>query len=834
MSNKAIELLYLAKQSKIDIVLSDGQLQLKLPKNTSIDKNLLQDLKDSKEVIVDFLKNNLRNTSNQNKIARFDRNSVSKIPLSYSQERLWFIDRLEGSVQYHMTPILRLKGELNGKAVEHALKTIIDRHEILRTVFCEDQGHGYQVIKEKGNWMLSEVDGSAFKENYAALQQYLDVLIKQPFDLSKDYMLRAHLIRIDDNDHVLAVIIHHIASDGWSISVLVKEVVELYNSFNENRPAALPVLDVQYADYSIWQRGFLGGELFDRKIGYWKNKLEGVEILQLPTDYARPAVQSTRGATIRSVIKKEVSIQLQAFSKQQGGTFFMALLAAFKVLLSRYSGQQDICVGTPIAGRQQQELEGLIGFFVNTLAIRTEVNGEDTFTDFFQQVRKVTMEAFENQEMPFEKIVDEVVKERSLSRSPLFQVMMVYMNTPEVPEMRLGEIKLSKENLERTTAKFDIQVFLTDTPEGLSMIIEYCTDLFCDASMNRMMGHFKELLLSIITDPLQKIGDLSMLPKAEEQQLLVELNNTARDYPKDKTVISFFEQQVTKTPDAVAVIFEEEQFTYAELNRLANQLAHYLRSKSVKEETLVPLCVERSPQMIVGIWGILKAGAAYVPIDPEYPEDRISYMLEDTNATLIITSKDCLDKISATGNIEAIILDKSFSLISNEPVVNMDIPVSNNHLAYVIYTSGSTGKPKGAMNEHGALSNRLFWAQDYFNLTHQDAVLQKTTFCFDVSVWELIWPLLVGARLVFAKPGGQKDNIYIKSVIEKNKITVLHFVPSMLNVFLPDLRSGDCMSLNKVLCSGESLKNSHVELFKKKLPKVELHNLYGPTEAAID
>ncbi len=299
MFNKAIDLLFLAKQSKIDIVLNEGQLQLKLPKNTSIDKNLLQNIKDNKEAIVDFLKDNSRNTNSQNKITRFDRNSISKIPLSYSQERLWFIDRLEGSVQYHMAPVLRMKGKLNSKAVEYALETIIDRHEILRTVFAEEQGHGYQVIKEKGNWKLSTVDALAFKEDHAALQQYLEVLIKQPFDLSKDYMLRAHLIKIDDNDHVLAVIIHHIASDGWSISVLVKEVVELYNAFNENRPAILPILEIQYADYAVWQRELLAGEIFDKKLFYWKKKLEGVATLQLPTDYTRRAVQSINGATIQ-------------------------------------------------------------------------------------------------------------------------------------------------------------------------------------------------------------------------------------------------------------------------------------------------------------------------------------------------------------------------------------------------------------------------------------------------------------------------------------------------------------------------------------------------------
>ena len=504
-------------------------------------------------------------------------------------------------------------------------------------------------------------------------------------------------------------------------------------------------------------------------------------------------------------------------------------------MLYRYSGQEDICVGTPIAGRQQIELENLIGFFVNTLAIRSSVHSDRTFTELLRQVKETTLEAYAYQEVPFEKVVDTIELERDISRNPVFQAMFVLEKyTSEIPELKFGDVILSAENSEHTTAMFDIQLFVTETPNGLSVVTEYCTDLFAEETIKKMMIHFKELLASVIKNPQQKISNLSMLTPEDEQYLLVELNNTEVDYPKNKNVVDLFEEQVLKTPDEIAVIFEDKNFTFKDLNKRANQFASYLKGKGVREETVVAICLDRSPQMIVGIWGILKAGGAYVPIDPDYPAERISYMLEDTSASLVITNPESRHRISNLENNNVIELDNDFLLISNEPVYNPRITIKATQLAYVIYTSGSTGKPKGVMNEHAGLANRLYWAQDYFKLTPQDVVLQKTTFCFDVSVWELLWPSLVGAKLVFAKPGGQKDNAYLRNVIEQNKISVLHFVPSMLSVFLPDLKAGDCLSLKKLLCSGEALKSSHVELFREKLPNVELHNLYGPTEAAID
>ncbi|MCU7552937.1 amino acid adenylation domain-containing protein, partial [Chitinophagaceae bacterium LB-8] len=441
--------------------------------------------------------------------------------------------------------------------------------------------------------------------------------------------------------------------------------------------------------------------------------------------------------------------------------------------------------------------------------------------------------AYEHQEVPFEKVVEEVVRERDLSRSPLFQVMLVLRNTPEVPRLQLGEVELTGEVIEHSTAKFELTFFLTETPQGLQGAVSYRTDLFSAATIERMIAHFKELLHSITENAAQPITRLPLLTASEEDQLLYGFNQTEAAYPNDKSIVALFEQQVEKTPHHVAVVFEEEQLTYQELNERSNQLAHYLRGKGVKEETLVPICLERSLEMLIGILGILKAGAAYVPIDPEYPLDRIAYMLQDTAAAIVINSEKSKEKLPAS-SIGIISLEEQWTEICKQPSHNPQTNLQASHLAYVIYTSGSTGTPKGVMVEHKALVNRLNWAQDYYSLSIHDAVLQKTTFCFDVSVWELLWPLLVGSRLVFAKPEGHRDNHYLKFIIDSQKITMVHFVPSMLSTFLSDLQPGDCKELKKVLCSGEALKRSQVELFKEKLPEVELHNLYGPTEAAID
>ena len=485
------------------------------------------------------------------------------IPLSFSQERLWFIDQLEGTVQYHIPAVLRLKGELNQEALQNTLQAIISRHEVLRTVIGEHNGQGYQQIIPATGWSLTVED----KTDDTVIEPYIAQLISKPFDLSADYMLRAELIETGQEEHVLVVTTHHIASDGWSTSILVKEVMELYTAHTSGHTAQLPDLPIQYADYAIWQREYLQGEVLEAKLDYWKTKLANTAPLQLPADHSRPAVQSSKGAAYSFKIDAGLSAQLQTLSQGHGATLYMTLLAAFNVLLYRYSGQEDICVGTPIAGRSQQELEGLIGFFINTLALRSKLSAEMTFSKLLSEVKDTTLEAYGHQEVPFEKIVDAVVKTRDMSRSPLFQVLFSLQNTPDVPKLELGELQLFTAAQEHTTAKFDIAFLLNENSSGIQGTVEYNTALYEEATIARMAGHYIHLLRSVVAGAEEQIGNLEILAEQERKEL-EQFNETTTEYPKDKSITALFEQQAAK--------IREKELSYKELNERANQLARYL------------------------------------------------------------------------------------------------------------------------------------------------------------------------------------------------------------------------------------------------------------------
>ncbi len=677
------------------------------------------------------------------------------IPLSFSQERLWFIDQLEGSVQYHLPVVLRLKGKLNVEALSHSLQQIVNRHEVLRTVYREQEGQSWQYIKEKDSNKLEIIEGSRYNEDKKGLGEYIQKLTKAPFDLSRDNMLRVTLIELGSEEHVMVATMHHIASDAWSTAILVKEVAELYSSYTEQREANLPELPLQYADYSIWQRNYLKGELLEKKISYWREKLDGVSALQMPTDYKRPAVQSTRGSYASFKIDKALSDQLYDLSKKEGTTLFITMQAVYKAMLYRYSGQSDISIGTSIARREQHQLEGLIGFFVNTLALRDEVKGEQSFKELLQQVRKTTMEAYEHQEVPFEKVVETVIKERDKSRSPLFQAMLVLKNTPDVPQLKLGEITLSGEAHEHTTVKFELTFFINETSNGLNCSVQYCRDLYSAETVARMMAHFRELARSAVKDPEQKIGKLKMLGEEEKQTLAKTYNNKTVSYPKEKSVVTLFEEQAAKTPEAVAVVFEDEELTYKELNERANQLAHHLRSKGVTEETLVPLFIERSGQMITGMLGIMKAGGAYVPIDTEFPASRISYMLGDTQAKIIVSSKAgrrTLEEIENIGGIKILAIDEQSTEEEEDKKENLNTKVTANQLAYVIYTSGSTGQPKGAMITHQNLVDYVYGLKEATQIEECKSFALVSTIATDLGNTVLYSSLLTGGALhVFTK-----------------------------------------------------------------------------------
>jgi amino acid adenylation domain-containing protein len=628
---------------------------------------------------------------------------------------------------------------------------------------------------------------------------------------------------------------HHIISDGWSMGLLVKEVGVLYQAFLAEESSPLAELPIQYADYAVWQREWLQGAVLEKQLEYWRQQLGGeLPVLELPTDHARPAVQSYAGARQTLRLTAELSEQLRRLSRAEGVTLFMTLLGAFQVLLSRYSGQQEIVVGTPIANRNRKETEDLIGFFVNTLVLRTDLSGDPDFREVLQRVKEVSLGAYAHQDIPFEKLVEELNPERNLSQTPLFQVMLVLQNTPpaefELPGLRLE----SFDEAEIGTAKFDLTVMLSEDVEAIAGTFEYNTELFEASTIERMMGHFERLLESIVADPETRVSELQLLSAAEERQL-VEWNDTQREYPSSYSLQQLFEQQVERSPEAIALVYEAQQLSYAELNARANQLAHHLISLGVGAESLVGICLERSVEMVVGLLGILKAGGAYLPLDPAYPVERLRFMLSDAGVQVVITEQQLVDKLPAPPGTPVLALDGLGELLDGCSSRNPAVATEPENLGYVIYTSGSTGEPKGAMNSHRAIANRLLWMQDAFELSVSDRVLQKTSFSFDVSVWEFFWPLLTGARLVLARPGGHQDSSYLVRLIVEQQISTMHFVPSMLQVFLEELGVESCAgSLRLVVCSGEAMTLKLQEKFFEKLGGVALENLYGPTEAAVD
>ncbi|QLE41851.1 amino acid adenylation domain-containing protein [Nostoc sp. C052] len=763
------------------------------------------------------------------------RTQNANLPLSYSQQRLWFLDQFEPNSSFYNIPVgLRLVGTVNVDALQQSLIEIIHRHEALRTNFVSVDGQAAQIIQAQPNWSVTVVDLKhlPWKEQEIAAQKLLQQEAIEPFDLAHDALIRATLIVLSPTEHWLLVCMHHVVSDGWSIGVFVEELQALYNAYSQGQPSSLLPLPIQYADFALWQRQWLQGEVLNSQLSYWKEQLANAPtFLPLPTDRPRPAVQTFNGAHLEFTLSVELTQKLVKLSQQQGVTLFMTLLAAYNTLLYRYTGQTDILVGSPIANRDRAEIEGLIGFFVNTLVMRTNLAENPSFNELLPRIREMALSAYAHQDLPFEMLVEALQPERDLSHTPLFQVMFVLNNAP-TSEVELTGLTVSELPTESAIAKFDLTLSMENTSTGLVGGWDYNTDLFDSSTIERMTGHFLTLLEAIVANPSDRISQLPILTAFEQQQLLVEWNDTQVDYPQDKCIHQLFEEQVERTPNAVAVVFDNQQLTYHELNCRANQLAHYLQSLGVSADVLVGICVERSLEMVVGLLGILKAGGAYVPLDPEYPQDRLSFMLENAQVSVLLTQQHLVEKLPEH-QARVVCLDTDWEIIPQSNQQNPITGVQASNLAYVIYTSGSTGRPKGAINTHLGICNRLLWMQQAYQLTEIDCVLQKTPFSFDVSVWEFFWPLLTGARLVVAKPGGHKDSGYLVNLILEQQVTTLHFVPSMLRAFLEEESVKNCSSLKRVICSGEALPKELQESFFACLG-CQLHNLYGPTEAAID
>jgi amino acid adenylation domain-containing protein len=773
-------------------------------------------------------------------------NAVDPIPLSFAQERLWFLDQLEpGNPAYNVVRAFRLTGRLDLTVLEACLDEIVHRQEALRTTFGIVDGQPLQIIapvsrlqrcsqSQSRFWSLSVIDLRTLPEpeQQARVQHLLAKKSRQRFDLAQGPLLRITLLRLAEEEYVLLLVIHHIVSDGWSIGVFFRELAALYEAFSTGKPSPLPELPIRYVDYVLWQREWLTGEVLETQLAYWEQQLGGAPpVLELPTDRPRPPIQTYGGARRPVVFPRALCHELKTLAQQEGATLFMTLLAAFNTLLYRYTGQEDITVGSPIANRNQMEVQDLIGCFVNTLALRTDLSGNPTFRELLGRVRKVALEGYAHQDLPFERLVEELRPERNLGHSPLFQVMLVLQNTP-TPTLQFSHVTLEAVEVDNGTSKFDLALILEESAGEVFGSLEYNTDLFDEATIGRMIGQYRTLLEGIVAHAGRPVSELPLLTKGERQQLLVEWNDTQTDYPKDKCLHELFEAQVERAPEAVALVFESERLTYGDLDRRANQLAHHLQRLGVGPEVLVGVYMERSLETVIALYGILKAGGAYVPLDPEHPADRVAFMLEDTQVPALLTQQRLVEGLPEHG-AQVLCLDSQWQTIAQESVDNPGSGATADNLAYVIYTSGSTGRPKGAMNTHCGICNRLLWMQDAYHLTEADRVLQKTPYCFDVSVWEFFWPLLVGARLVVAQPGGHKDSAYLVRTIVDQGITTLHFVPSMLQLFLEDEDVEACRSLKRVICSGEALPYELQQRFFARLD-TELHNLYGPTEAAVD
>jgi amino acid adenylation domain-containing protein len=812
------------------------------------------------------------------------------LPLAFAQERIWFLHQMQpDSPGYHLPIALRLVGELHTPALERSFAELIRRHAILRTTFPERDGMPAQVITpiETHNYASLQANYASLQTNYASLQtvdlrplaedrrepqarRLADEEYARPFDLTTGPLLRARLFRLADQEHLLLITLHHLVSDGWSNGILLKELGELYGAYAAGLVSPLPELAVQYADIVAWERKRFQAGALDNELAYWKRRLEGAPaLLALPLDHLRPAVQSAAGAVHQFQLPSGAHAALQALCRRAGVTPVMALLAVFKTLLYRYTGQDDLLIGLPVFNRHRSESEGLIGLFVNTLVIRTLLAGNPGFLELLGRVRAATLGAYEHQSYPFEKLVEVLRPERDTSHTPLFQVMLSVTAGAE-EESHWPGLNVLPYEVERPGANFDLTLEVAEHAAGMQLALVFRTELFERSTIERLANHFCRLLEACLRAPETPIERLPLLSAAERALILEGWNATQVGYPQVHCLHQLFEQQAERTPNAVALEYAGQQLTYRQLNGRANQLAHFLRERGVGPEVLVGISVERSLELVIGLLGILKAGGAYVPMDPSYPAERLQYMLEDAQVAVLLTmttddrrpTTDPFDTVtirqgdkvmgtsevftpspfhpftpseqSVVGGQRSVVdLVADWDQIAQQPAENPESGAAPDNLAYMIYTSGSTGKPKGAMNSHRAIVNRLMWMQQEYGLTAADRVLQKTPFSFDVSVWEFFWPLISGARLVVARPEGHKDPAYLVELIASAEITTLHFVPSMLQLFVEQPGLERCVALRRVICSGEALAYDLQQRFFER-SGAELHNLYGPTEAAVD
>ena len=763
------------------------------------------------------------------------RNDTGPVPLSFAQQRLWFLEQL-GDSNYLVPATLRLVGPLDVDALERSLNEIVARHDALRTTFTAIDGQPMQVIAPRQPLTLLTLDLRHLPDDERAVEiRRLREEALRPFSLERGPLFRASLLRVAEEEHLLLLAMHHIVSDGWSLGVLIREMATLYENFVEGTTPNLPELPIQYADFAVWQRQWLSGEVLERQLQYWKEQLgNNPPVLELPTDHSRPVVPTYKGSFVTCEISSNLVEALKDLSRREGVSLYMTLLAAFKILLARYAGQDHVIVGTPIANRNQIDIENLIGFFVNTLVLRTDLSGNPRFDKLLQQIREVTLGAFAHQDVPFEKLVEELQPERDMSRTPLFQVMFSLQNSP-MPEMKLSQVTMTLLQDDSTTAAFDLTLDVTERGAAMDCLLEYSTEIFEPSTAQRILNHYMNLLEAIVVNPHQRVRELPLLTQSEREQLLVEWNNTAGKHDYETCVHRLFEAQAEAKPEALAVVFGEQRVTYAELNGRANQLAHYLKELGVGPETCVGILLERSTEMAVALLGILKAGGAYVAFDPSYPTDRLNYMIEDSGVAVLLTQQKLL-----LGHpefpVRHIFLDTESKSLAHRDANNVQSGVSPSNVVYLVYTSGSTGRPKGILIEHRSLVNAAFAFINTHSMTENDRLLQFASLSFDVAAEEFFSAWLTGGCIVM-KPESVMSYDEFVALLEKEQITIVNLPASFWLEWLTTMTDKGLEipnTLRRVIVGNEKTLEETLAKWQRLMGrKIEWCNAYGPSETTI-
>lgn len=772
------------------------------------------------------------------RLLREEARQSNSFPLSFAQQRLWFFDQLNPhSALYNIVAAARLAGPVNVPALEQSLNAVIARHEALRTTFEIADRAPVQVIAPVLTIPLLIVDLRAFRaaERETELRRLVDANARRPFDLARGPLLRATLLRLDETEHVLALAVHHIVSDGWSLEIFVRELAAFYAACCEGQACLLPELPIQYADFTMWQQQWLQGPVLERQLTYWKARLAGAAVLELPVDHPRPAISSLRGHVLTAALPSCLSDSLKALAQRTNVTLFMLLLAAFQTLLLRCTNEDDIGVGTPLANRNRKELEGLIGFFVNTVVLRTDLSGNPPFDELLARVRAAALDAYAHQDVPFEMLVDQLQPQRDLSHNPLFQVSFA-LQTKRMASATFAGLTLTPMEVDRQSAPFDLALSAADTQEALLVSLEYNTDLFEATTIQRMLDHYRALLDGIAEDPEQRLMDLPLLAEGERHQLLFEWNDTRSDDDGDLCVHELFEAQVRRTPDSVAVMSGDEQLTYRTLNQRANQLAHYLRTIGVGTDAPVALCVDRSPELVIGLFGILKAGAGVVPIEPAYPSHRQAFMLTDCGAPVLVTRRSLLARLPECA-AKTVCLDVDWRVIAEHSPREPIRQAGGADVAYLIYTSGTTDRAKAVVVEHRNLASVLRASQAQFGFTAGDVMPCMASLSFDIAFFELFNPLIVGGTTILLAHEPALDLDRLLELFDR--VTVIHAVPGLMRQIVDALKPVGSPPAHThghprmIFVGGDLVSPALLQQLAQIFPRSTIRVLYGPTEATI-